>query len=78
MEIICHPNSDPLCEKVREGVSQLVGQEVFDMSRIARVFLLVELSAIVSVDEKPQSTNQGIRATRETTRFTSQSRQIMA
>ena len=45
------------------GVSQLVGQKVFDMSRIAWIFLFVQLSAIVSIDEKPQSANQSIGAT---------------
>jgi hypothetical protein len=51
--------------------------EIHNMGCIAWETLLVELSAVEAEDKQAESTFEGIRATRETTRFASQTCQIV-
>lgn len=48
------------------------------MSWISRVALFVKLSPVVAVDKQPQGTFQCMRATREASRRSAQSRQVVA
>lgn len=52
--------------------------EVHEMSRIIRIPLFVELSAVITESKQMKSSSEGNRATRETTRLASQARQIMS
>jgi hypothetical protein len=56
----------------------LWAKEIFQVSRIGRIPLLVKLAAVETIDKHTQGTLERLRAARETPRGSRQTRQIVA